>query len=125
MLQDLLSSRFTRISKLPERKRRDSNPLSPASELHSAALITSGLGPLSARLPHINPPIPLFKIPPAEWPSVLQRVAQGESLRQIARSYHTSYEAVRRVLQAARKGLVEEVGKPPMLHAEPQEKSPF
>jgi len=52
---------------------------------------------------HVNPPIPLFKIPPSQWPIVLQRVAQGESLRQIARSYHTSYEAVRRVLQAARK----------------------
>ena len=56
--------------------------------------------------PHTNPPIPLFKIPPTEWPAVLQRVAQGESLRQIARSYHTSYEAVRRVLNAARKELV-------------------
>ena len=59
---------------------------------------------------HVNPPIPLFKIPPAEWPSVLQRVAQGESLRQIARSYHTSYEAVRRVLNAARKELAASEG---------------
>jgi DNA-binding NarL/FixJ family response regulator len=36
---------------------------------------------------------------------VLQRVAQGESLRQIAKNYQTSYEAVRRVLNAARKKL--------------------
>jgi DNA invertase Pin-like site-specific DNA recombinase len=41
-------------------------------------------------------------IPPAHWPAVLRRVAQGESLRQIARSYNTSHEAVRRVLNAAR-----------------------
>lgn len=33
----------------------------------------------------------------------LQRVAQGESLCQIARSYHISYEAIRRMLNAARK----------------------
>jgi len=59
---------------------------------------------------HVNPPIPLFKIPPSEWPFVLQRVAQGESLRQIARSYHTSYEAVRRVLNATRKDLMEGQG---------------
>ena len=50
-------------------------------------------------------------------PTVLQRVAQGESLRQIARSYHTSYEAVRRVLSAARKELAGE-GAPPVLHSE-------
>ncbi len=37
---------------------------------------------------------------------MMQRVAQGESLRQIARSYHASCEAVRRVLNAARKDLL-------------------
>lgn len=26
---------------------------------------------------HGNPPIPLFKIPPAQWPTVLQRVAEA------------------------------------------------
>jgi transposase len=30
-------------------------------------------------------------------------VAQGESLRQVARSYQVSYEAIRRILAAARK----------------------
>lgn len=70
---------------------------------------------------HGNPSIPLFKIPPAQWPSVLQRVAQGESLRQIARSYHTSYEAVRRVLHAARKELMAGDGKPAAWNAETQE----
>ena len=52
---------------------------------------------------HGNPPIPPFKIPPAQWPIVLHRVAQGESLRQIAKSYQMSYEAVCRVMNAARK----------------------
>jgi hypothetical protein len=89
-----------------QRNRRACNPLSPASKLYSSTLITGGLEAHPAKPPRINPPIPLFKIPPAQWPSVLQRVAQGESLRQIARSYHTSYEAVRRVLNAARKELV-------------------
>jgi hypothetical protein len=53
-----------------------------------------------------DPPSSLFKIPPAEWPVVFQWAAQGESLRQIAKSFHTSYEAVRRVLNAARKELM-------------------
>lgn len=58
---------------------------------------------LSHKPKHVNPPIPLFKIPRSEWPQVARRVAQGESLRRIARSYNTSYEAVRLVLMAARK----------------------
>ncbi|HEU5198657.1 MAG TPA: hypothetical protein VFU32_03405 [Ktedonobacterales bacterium] len=67
---------------------------------------------------HRHPPIPLFKIPPAQWPIVLQRVAQGESLRQIARSYRTSHEAVRRVLNAARKELLVGEDKQTVLPAE-------
>lgn len=67
---------------------------------------------------HVNPPIPLFKIPPAQWSDVLQRVAQGESLRQIAKSYHTSHEAVRRVLNAARKELVASEGEPSAVSAD-------
>ena len=43
-----------------------------------------------------------WKIPPSEWDSVLRR-AEHESLRQIARDYNVSYEAVRRVIRAARK----------------------
>jgi len=89
-----------------QRNRRACNPLSPASELYSSTLLTGGLEAHPAKPPRINPPIPLFKIPSAQWPSVLQRFAQGESLRQIARSYHTSYETVRRVLSAARRELV-------------------
>jgi hypothetical protein len=33
----------------------------------------------------------------------MQRVTQGESLRQVARGYQVSYEAIRRILAAARR----------------------
>jgi uncharacterized protein (DUF433 family) len=46
---------------------------------------------------------PRWKIPPSEWGTVLQRVEQGEPLRQVAHEYGVSYEAVRRVLRAARR----------------------
>ena len=52
---------------------------------------------------------------------MVQRVAQGESLRQIARSYHTSYETVRRVLLAARKGLVASESEQSVIYAEDKE----
>jgi hypothetical protein len=48
-------------------------------------------------------PDPRWKIPPTEWGTVLQRVEQGDPLRHIARDYGVSYEAVRRVLRAARR----------------------
>ena len=110
-----------KIAGLPQgrwRNRRDSVPRSPAQTLQAAALRPCGLEPPPAKPLHANPPIPLFKIPPAQWPIVLQRVAQGESLRQIAWSYRTSYEAVRRVLNASRKDLLgsqcEPAGLPPV-----------
>jgi transposase len=37
------------------------------------------------------------------WESVVQRVDQGEPLRQVAQDYNVSYETVRRVLRAARR----------------------
>jgi len=48
-------------------------------------------------------PDPRWKIQPSAWAIVLQRVEQGEPLRHIARDYGVSYEAVRRVLRAARR----------------------
>ena len=57
---------------------------------------------------HINPPPPPYKVPRAEWSRVVQRVAQGESLRQVARSYRVSYEAIRRILAAARRSHAQE-----------------
>ena len=65
-----------------ERNRRASGQLSPTFWILRTRLHISSVSPPLPQKQHINPPIPLFKIPPAEWPSVLQRVAQGESLRQ-------------------------------------------
>jgi DNA invertase Pin-like site-specific DNA recombinase len=50
-----------------------------------------------------GPDHPQWKIPPAEWQTVLGRIEQGESLRTVARDYDVSYEAVRRVIRAAPK----------------------
>ncbi len=45
---------------------------------------------------------PQWKIPPSEWPIVVRRVVQNkEPLRQVAKDYGVSYEAVRRVIRAA------------------------
>jgi hypothetical protein len=46
---------------------------------------------------------PHWKIPVAQWQTVLHRIEQGEPLRKVARDYNVSYEAVRRVLRAERK----------------------
>jgi hypothetical protein len=61
--------------------------------------------PLLMSLPghHQAVPDPRWKIPPTQWGTVLKRVEQGEPLRRIARDYSVSYEAVRRVLRAARR----------------------
>src|SRR6266700_2848730 len=48
-------------------------------------------------------PDPRWKIPPLEWGTVVYRVEQGEPLRLVAHDYGVSYEAVRRVLRAARR----------------------
>ena len=50
-----------------------------------------------------GPDTPQWKIPRAEWPVVLRCVDQGETYRQIASRYGVSYEAVRRVVKAARR----------------------
>lgn len=90
-----------------QRNRRAPGQQSPTFRMLRTRLHISSIPFPLPHKQHVNPPIPLFKIPASEWPSVLQRVAQGESLRQIARSYRTSYEAVRRVLSAARKELAQ------------------
>jgi Helix-turn-helix domain len=51
-----------------------------------------------------GPDNPQWKIPHAEWSEVLRRVGQGETYRQIASHYGVSYEAIRRVVKAARRG---------------------
>lgn len=52
------------------------------------------------------------------WHTVIQRAAQGESLRSIARSLDTSYEAVRRVLLAARQEMLGDSHEGPPLSEE-------
>ena len=49
-----------------------------------------------------GPDNPQWKMPRSDWPTILQLIDQGESLRQIASYYGVSYEAVRRVVRAAR-----------------------
>src|SRR5262245_32616225 len=107
-----------------ERNRRASGPRSPTFPLLKTKLHISSVALPLPQKQHVNPPVPLFKIPPAEWPIVLQRVAQGESLRLVARSYHTSYEAVRRVLSAARKELLAVEGTRSILPTEDIEEKP-
>jgi hypothetical protein len=86
--------------------------------------LQSGLELPPARPPHPDPPIPLFKIPPAEWPTVSQRVAQGKRLGQIESPHHASYEAVRQVLSAARKELLAGEEALPTLYVEnPEEEA--
>ena len=71
-------------------------------------LLTGSMSSIPPAAQHVNPPVPPLKIPRSSWHMVVQRAAQGESLRSIARSLDTSYEAVRRVLLAARQELLEE-----------------
>src|SRR5579885_3003449 len=40
-----------------------------------------------------NPP---YALPRSEWPTILARIEQGESYRQIAQDYHTSYQLTSR-----------------------------
>ena len=101
------------------KNRRASNPLSPIAAPPLEALLAGRMSTFSPQKPrHIHPPLPLFKIPHSEWPQVIRRVSQGESLRQIFRSYNTSHEAVRRVVLAARHELLGREGDPVALLSE-------
>jgi len=64
-------------------------------------LSVSPVFPAPQRRP--GPATPRRGIPRDQWPAVLHRIEQGDSLRQIANSYGVSYETVRRTLKAARK----------------------
>ena len=88
--------------------------LSPLASVPSTALLTGSISSIPPIARHANPPIPPLKIPRSAWHMVVQRAAQGESLRSIARSLDTSYEAVRRVLLAARQDLQGNPDEPPL-----------
>jgi DNA invertase Pin-like site-specific DNA recombinase len=49
-----------------------------------------------------GPANPNYAIPHDQWPNVLRRVDQGESYRQIAQAYHTSYQSIYRIVRTAR-----------------------
>jgi hypothetical protein len=74
---------------------------SPRVDAFTLALDHPQCVSLSGHLPAV--PDPRWKIPPMAWESVVQRVDQGEPLRQVAQDYNVSYETVRRVLRAARR----------------------
>jgi DNA-binding NarL/FixJ family response regulator len=50
-----------------------------------------------------GPDKPRRGIPSEQWPEVLRRVEQGDTLRQVAHDYGVSHETVRRTVKAARK----------------------
>ncbi|HEY7420189.1 MAG TPA: hypothetical protein VH593_33740 [Ktedonobacteraceae bacterium] len=112
LLADLLSSRFTEMSKLPKRNRRASIHLSPLASVPSGMLLAGSISSIPPIAHHVTPPVPPLKIPRSAWPTIVQRAAQGESLRSIARSLNTSYEAVRRVLLAARQEMLGDPDEP-------------
>ena len=72
----------------------------PSSDLFDQALTDPLV--VSCLQRHRGSEHPHWKIPPSEWPTVLHRVDQGESLRRIAAEYTVSYETIRRVIRAAR-----------------------
>ena len=78
----------------------------------STTLLTGSINSIPPTAHHVNPPVPPLKIPRSAWHTVVQRAAQGESLRSIARSLNTSYEAVRRVLLAARQEMLGDPDEP-------------
>jgi len=74
---------------------------SPANSSSADTPSLSVFSPHQQRRP--GPDKPRHGIPPENWPDVLRRIEQGETLRQVAKDYHVSYETVRRVLHATRK----------------------
>jgi hypothetical protein len=46
---------------------------------------------------------PRYGVPRSEWPTILRRVEQGESLRRVAQDYHVSYQTIHRIVQTGRK----------------------
>ena len=103
------------IVQIVERNRRASNHRSPLSLVPIERLFPGKNDLLVYRNPttdefdllphtHRHPGSdPHWKIPVSEWPTVLERIEQGETLRKVAGDYGVSYEAIRRVVSAARK----------------------
>jgi transposase len=52
-----------------------------------------------------GPTNPRWKLPPSEWPTIVERTDRGESLLQIAKEYGVSYPVVRKAEKLARLGM--------------------
>lgn len=52
-----------------------------------------------------GPVNPRWKLPPSEWPRIVESVDQGELLREIAASYRVTYPVARKAEKLARLGL--------------------
>lgn len=92
------------------RNRRAPNLRSPLAFVPLDLLISSDVDvfankqvPVSDTQRRPGPDNPQWKIPYTEWSEVLRRVGQGETYRQIASHYGVSYEAIRRLVKAARR----------------------
>jgi hypothetical protein len=83
---------------------------SPANSGH-APVSRADPPPLPVSPPHNQgrpgPDTPRRGIPLEQWPDVLRRIEQGESLRQVAQSYSVSYETIRRIVRAMRRQATE------------------
>ena len=52
-----------------------------------------------------GPTNPRWKLPPSEWPTIVERAGRGESLLQMAKEYGVSYPVVRKAEKLARLGM--------------------
>jgi hypothetical protein len=78
-------------------------PLQSHANVDTAPISSADTPVLPPQQRRPGPATPRRGIPREQWPDVLHRIEQGDSLRQIAKSYGVSYETVRRTVKAARK----------------------
>jgi uncharacterized protein (DUF433 family) len=88
-----LSSLRSRIGRIPlEKLCLAGEPFIPPESFQKVVPLQSQPGPIN----------PKWKIPPSEWPFILDRIGQGESLSSIATNYGVSYATIRHAEKAAR-----------------------
>ena len=94
-----LSSRRSPIGAIPLEK------LVPDGEMSFTFTPPERFEPVIPPQSQTGPVNPRWKLPPSEWPLIVERVDQGESLREIAASYGVTYPVVRKAEKLARLGL--------------------
>ena len=70
---------------------------------HTTSSVEAANQPDHVSQRRLGPAQPRYGIPRSAWPDVIRRIEQGETLREVASRYETSYETVRRVLLRAKK----------------------